>query len=118
MADDWHSNLPALGTLAPGIAGATAVWLASRLVGKAAFQTAINQGFSELTNRLQEERNKLHEDFLKERRAWAKERAELHLEILEWKRAVENFKALLRMHGFETPDDPISAIVYRLDGKK
>ena len=83
------------------VLGAMGLWLANRVVGKAAFQTAINQGFEALTNQLQEERKQL----LAEIEMGRAERAELADKIADLVRTVESLKALLRAHGIDVPDD-------------
>lgn len=66
-----------LAGLATATVGAVGLWLAQRVLGKAAFQTAINDGFSKLTQDLQEERDRLTKEIAAERIAWADERATL-----------------------------------------
>lgn len=102
------SLLQHLGTVLTGVAsavfGALGLWLANRLMGKAAFQTAINQGFDELTNQLQEERKQLLAEIELGRARGRAERAELADKIADLVRTVEGLKALLRAHGIDIPD--------------
>lgn len=84
--------------------GAFGLWLANRMLGKAAFQTAINSGFDKLTDQLQEERAALLKERNEERVAWAAERAQLRGEIINLTQAVESLKAYLRRNGLDIPD--------------
>lgn len=43
-----------------GLLGAFGLWLANRVMGKAAFQTAINEGFSSLLSQVRAENAELH----------------------------------------------------------
>ena len=92
------------------VLGAMGLWLANRVMGKAAFQTAINQGFEALTNQLQEERSQLLAEIEMGRARGRAERAELADKIADLVRTVEGLKALLRAHGIDIPDD-IAAMV-------
>lgn len=92
------------------VLGAMGLWLANRVMGKAAFQTAINQGFEALTNQLQEERKQLLAEIEMGRARGRAERAELADKIADLVRTVEGLKALLRAHGIDIPDD-IAAMV-------
>ena len=87
------------------VLGALGLWLANRVMGKAAFQTAINQGFEALTNQLQEERSQLLAEIENGRARGRAERAELTDKIADLVRTVEGLKALLRAHGIDVPDD-------------
>lgn len=91
--------ITAMWTFAGVVVGACGLWLANRLLGKAAFQTAINDGFSRLVNELQEERER-------ERVAWAAERAQLRGEIINLTQAVESLKSHLRRSGLAIPEGP------------
>ena len=102
-----------LSGLATATIGAAGLWLAQRVLGKAAFQTAINDGFAKLTADLQEERDQLkrelaaeHERIQAERVAWAVERTSMLGEIRNLKQAVQSLKALLRKHGVSIPGEP------------
>ncbi len=109
------SLLQHLGTVLTGVAsavfGALGLWWANRIMGKAAFQTAINQGFDALTDQLQEECKQL----LAEIENGRAERAELADKTADLVRTVEGLKALLRAHGIDIPDthgpDEIEAMV-------
>lgn len=93
----------AIGLLSAGL-GAFGLWLANRMLGKAAFQTAINAGFKDLTDQLQEERADLQKRWDAERVAWAAERAQLRGEIINLTQAVESLKSLLRRRGIDLPE--------------
>ena len=94
---------PMVGVVSAAL-GAFGVWLASRVMGKAAFQQAINNGFDGLVNRLNEERAKADIAHNAERVAWAAERAQLRGEIINLTQAVESLKALLRRNGLDIPE--------------
>jgi hypothetical protein len=103
--------ITAVGTAVGAVIGGFALWCANRLLGKAAFQTAINAGFSSLTDQLQEERSLLLAQIASERRAAererlqsAAERASLRGEIRNLTQVVESLKALLRANGIEVPE--------------
>lgn len=110
MADGGHTDAiagaawftPVLATLS-AVLGAFGLWLANRMLGKAAFQTAINAGFKDLTDQLQEERQAMLKERTEERLAWAAERAQLRGEIINLTQAVESLKNLLRRNGIEVP---------------
>lgn len=93
------------GFLASGSAvfGAFGLWLANRLMGKAAFQTAINNGFQSLLNELQEERAAMAKQHNEERVRAAAEHAELRGEIINLTQVVEGLKSILRRHGIPVP---------------
>lgn len=102
-----------LSGLATATVGALGLWLAQRVLGKAAFQTAINDGFAKLTAELQEERDQLkrelaaeHARIQAERVTWATDRASMLGEIRNLKQLVQSLKALLRKHGVEIPGEP------------
>lgn len=83
--------------------GAFGLWLANRLMGKAAFQTAIGDGFVKLTNELQEERLELRKQMNDERLRVAAEHAELRGEIINLTQVVEGLKRILRQNGIPIP---------------
>lgn len=94
--------------------GAFGLWLANRMLGKAAFQSAINDGFKGLTDQLQEERTALRAELEREREsaraelnderlAGARERAQLRGEIINLTQTIEGLKRLLRVHGIDIP---------------
>lgn len=106
-------------TLAGAALGAFGLWLANRMLGKAAFQTAINAGFKDLTDQLQEERKSMFAERTAERLAWASERAQLRGEIINLTQAVESLKALLRRRGIDVPEmhaPPVDLII--LEGEQ
>ncbi len=74
------------------------------MLGKAAFQTAINSGFKGLLDQLQEERALLLAQLAAERLSWSAERAQTRGEIINLTQAVESLKNLLRRKGLEVPD--------------
>jgi hypothetical protein len=86
------------------VAGACGLWVANRMMGKAAFQTAINSGFEKLTDQLQEERKALTDQLDAERLAWSSERAQLRGDIINLTQAVESLKAYLRRNGLDIPE--------------
>lgn len=103
-----------LGIWAPvgAAVGAAGLWLANRLVGKAAVQSALNSGFQTLFTELQEERallvSTLKEERVqsdKDRVAAAAERSELRGEIRNLMQTVESLKSLLRRNGVQIPDN-------------
>lgn len=83
--------------------GAFGLWLANRMLGKAAFQTAINSGFRDLTDQLQEERNFFRHQLAAERVAWATERADLGGQIRNLTQALESLKQHLARNGIPVP---------------
>lgn len=83
--DPTHTNIFGwLAGLATATIGAVGLWLAQRVLGKAAFQTAMNDGFSKLTDQLQEERNALRVELETERKAWINERNGWAAEKVAW----------------------------------
>jgi len=95
--------LTAIAGLCGALLGAVGLWLANRLLGKAAFQTAINDGFSKLTDQLQEERDRYGRALDAERLSWAAERATLRGEIRNLMQSIESLKAALRRAGVAIP---------------
>lgn len=83
--------------------GACGLWLANRLMGKAAFQQAINSGFTELTKQVREERDFFRKQLAEERIAWSAERADFNGKILNLTQAVESLKHLLVRNGIPVP---------------
>ncbi|MET3527277.1 hypothetical protein [Phenylobacterium koreense] len=104
---DGLPDAPGLWTALAGAIGAAfggvSLWLANRLMGKAAFQQAINSGFSELTKQLREERDFFRNQLAEERIAWAAERAEANGKILNLTQSIESLKHLLIRHGIPVP---------------
>ena len=88
--------------------GALGLWLANRLLGKAAFQTAINDGFAKLTADLQEERADLRRELDDARLHWAGERASLQGEIRNLNQTIESLKAWFRRNGVPIPEPTIA----------
>lgn len=102
---------PAVAGIFGAALGAFGLWLANRMLGKAAFQTAINAGFQALTDQLQEERVALRKTLEEERLAWASERAQFRGEILNLTQALDSLKRLLVRHGIDVPVLPPSPAV-------
>lgn len=99
--------------------GSFGLWLANRMLGKAAVQTAINTGFKELLDQIQKERER-------ERLAHASEivrlegaNAQLRGEVINLTQALESLKAFLRRKGLDVPEthSPAADFVI-LDGDK
>lgn len=91
-----------LSGLATATIGGAGLWLAQRVLGKAAFQTAINDGFSKLTQELQEERDRLRSDaevervkLAAERIAWSEERFLLKGRIRQLEQQVQGLEERL-----------------------
>lgn len=84
--DPGHASqlLGWLSGLATATVGAVGLWLAQRVLGKAAFQSAISDGFNKLTDQLQEERAIERATFDAERKGWASERAAWSAERIAW----------------------------------
>lgn len=100
---------PLLGAIG-GICAAALVWLGQRMIGKAAFQTALNDGFAKFTQELQEElqasrteRAALRVTLETERIQTAGERADLRGEIMNLTQVIEGLKGILRLHGIPVP---------------
>lgn len=70
--------------------GAFGLWLANRMLGKAAFQTAINSRFRDLTYQLQEARDFFRHRMAAERVVWATERADFGGQIRNVTQALES----------------------------
>lgn len=103
--DPAHAGLlTAVAGFLGAVVGACGLWLANRLMGKAAFQSAINDGFAKLTDQLQEERDGYRKALDAERLTWAGERATLKGEIRNLMQAIESLKAELRRHGVPIPE--------------
>ncbi len=120
-------NLDPFWTAVGAAIGAVGLWVANRLLGKAAFQTAINDGFAKLTQGLQEERDMYRDQLARERVEHARAEAELRGEIRNLRQTIESLKNFLRRSGFHVPDDthalptplielPGSAVTVRDDG--
>lgn len=103
--------LAAMSAVVGAVMGSLGLWLANRMMGKAAFQTAINDGFAKLTKELQEERDGYRAELVASRSAWAEERviwsadrASLKGEIRNLMQSIESLKSVLRGHGIPIPD--------------
>lgn len=96
--------LAAAATAIGAALGAFGLWLANRLLGKAAIQAALNASFKEFTDQLQEERTVLLAERTAERLAWASERAQLRGEVINLTQAIESLKSLLRRNGIDVPE--------------
>lgn len=101
LEPSWVAGISAAVTAMLGAAG---LWLANRLMGKAAFQTAINNGFKALLDEVQEDRAELRRTLEKERAEAAVERAQLRGEIRGLTQVIESLKVQLRTHGIPIPE--------------
>ncbi len=102
--------LAAAGGAVSAALGAFGLWLANRMLGKAAFQTAINSGFKDLVDQLQEERkasqdiiHSMRQEWDAERITTAAERAQLRGEIINLTQTVESLKSWFRTQGIPVP---------------
>lgn len=102
---------------------ALVTWFTSRLVGKAAFQQAINDGFKNLLATLQaqhaacEERlHALEQRYNEAKVKGAAERAQLRGEIINLTQAMESMGNLLRAHGIDIPERTRPSIVHTTMG--
>lgn len=91
-----------LAGLATATVGAIGLWLAQRVLGKAAFQTAMNDGFAKLNDKLQVEmdrREKViaaeHLAIAAERIAWSEERTALKGRIRQLEQTVGSLQRQL-----------------------
>jgi len=94
-----HSFLSWLGQhaeIAVAGIGAISVWVANQVSGKAAMQTAINDGFEKLLEQV----TSAHEE---ERNAWLEKQAHLEQSIKELTIAVRALVASLNQHGIPLP---------------
>jgi hypothetical protein len=96
MSDGHNPDLAAWFAPFIGVAtaalGALGLWLAQRLLGKAAFQQALTSGFQTLMERAEA----LHAE---ERAAWHGERLQLRGEIVNLKQVVATLTDTLRRNG-------------------
>ncbi len=97
--------LTAVAATIGGVLGAFGLWLANRTLGKAAFQTAMNDGFSKLLDQLQEEREIIRKEFAAYRIISDAERAQLRGEVINLTQAFNGLKNLLRRKGIEIPKE-------------
>lgn len=106
--------LPAFWTATAAIVaaafGAVATWLAHRLVGKAAFQQAINDGFSDLLDRVtaqergcREELDAIREQFEAARNAAALRDIQFRGAIANLQQTIQSLVTLLRERGIPLP---------------
>lgn len=107
MSEAAHQELaawfaPAIAVVT-GVIGVFGLWLANRMLGKAAFQTAINSGFKDLTDQLQEERKAMREEMTAERVKAAAVEAQLRGEIINLTQVIEGLKKILRENGIPVP---------------
>lgn len=111
--------LAALAGMVGAALGAFGLWLANRMLGKAAIQQAMNTMAKDLIDQLQEERAEMKKAWDGERLAWIGERAQLRGEIINLTQAVESLKSYLRRKGLDVPEvhQPASDFVI-LDGDK
>ena len=96
--------------------GAVALWLTNRLVGRAAWQNALNSGFSDLAKaqaaRLEDVETELKALREERRVGMAQARAErlqLHGEIVQLRQVIQGLRRVLREHNIdvaEVPDEP------------
>lgn len=112
--EDWSAGIVAAASAGLGACG---LWLANRMLGKAAFQTAINSGFKELLDQLQEERRVLMAELSSERIANSTERTQMRGEIANLRQVVESLKNVLRDNGIPVPENlfqgrPSDAIIH------
>jgi hypothetical protein len=104
----WFAPLIGLGSSA---VTATALWLAQRVVGKAAWQAAMSAANKDMIDQLQEERKSLREERAEERRMWAEERlkwaaerSQLSGDVINLTQALESLKSWLRREGIQVPE--------------
>lgn len=105
---------PAFAALVTGLIA----WLANRVVGKAAFQQAINSGFKGLLDTLREEHQACQDrlEALEEKYDVAKtrgvaERAQLRGEIMNLTQVVMSLARILRQNGVPIPDGHLPASI-------
>lgn len=126
---DYQSILAWVGGVFTAGVGALGLWLANRLMGKAAFQQAINNGFKDLLDKVNADRDRLttelHQEKVEAERerhrlaavladkeiAAAAERAQLRGEIINLTQVVESLKALLRANGIPVPQSKVKGPV-------
>lgn len=105
---------PAASVISAALAG-TAVWITQRLVGKAAFQTAINNGFRDLMVAQQDQIKVLRTELEEERKQadhdrmmMARDNATLRGQVANLTQTIEGLKRLMRENGWDAPPAPIA----------
>lgn len=111
MSDGGHHEaLTAAAWFAPAVALASSLmtgvllFLAQRLVGKAAWQAAVTAANKDLIDQLQEERRDMLAERAAERSGWVAERSRMEGEILDLRQQVESFNAYMRRSGMDPID--------------
>lgn len=127
MADGGHHDaLTSAAWFAPAAAAISSVmtafilFAAQRLVGKAAWETAMAAANKDLIDQLQEERKDYLAERAEERLMWAGERAEMTGQIINLTQALESLKSYLRRKGIEVPEThyhPTSEMIV-IEGRK
>lgn len=111
MADGGHSDAvasaawfaPAL-ALISSVMTAIILFAAQRLVGKAAWETAMATANRDLIDQLQEERRDMLAERAAERIEWVAKFAQQRGEIINLTQALESMKSYLRRQGIEIPE--------------
>lgn len=102
-------NLDPVGTALAAAIGAAGLWVANRLLGKAAFQQAINDGFAKLLKVQQEENAQLREEMSAREVIHARQIASLRGHIMNLTQALQSRDAILRRSGIPIPEaNPIT----------
>lgn len=117
------SWIAAAGTVIVGALGMVGLWLANRLMGKAAFQQAINSGFKNLLDEVNADREALRKTLEHERLETAIERDSLRGEIRQLNQLVESLMRMLRDNGIPLPETrsiavPVSFLEFRKTPEK
>lgn len=104
----WFAPVLAVGS---SIMTAFLLFLAQRLVGKAAWQAAVTAANKDMIDQLQEERKDyrieraaLLEERAAERLGWAAERSQYRGDLTNLTQAFESLKAYLRREGIQVPE--------------
>ncbi len=108
VSDRLHGLEPSWISAASGavvaLIGAVGVWLAQQAMGKAAFQNAINSGFKDLLDQVNQDREHLQKTLDRERLQSAAEIAQLRGEVINLTQVVEGLKGILRAHHIAVPE--------------
>lgn len=111
MADGGHHEaLTSAAWFAPAVAAISSVmtaiilFAAQRLVGKAAWETAMAAANRDMIDQLQEERRDYQHARAEERAEWAQRNAELEGRVVNLTQALESLKSYLRRKGIEIPE--------------